>query len=70
MVVAARRCRRGRVPLGARGVFDCMAVAMVFPWILDRAGADPALGSGPLATVTQDLLSIATYLAIATRVIA
>ena len=46
------------------------AVAMVFPWILDRAGADPALGSGPLATVTQDLLSIATYLTIATRVIA
>ena len=46
------------------------AVAMVFPWTLDRLGADPALGSGPLATVIQDLLSIATYLAIAVRLIA
>jgi magnesium transporter len=28
-------------------------------------GIDPAFGSGPLATVIQDLLSIVIYLAIA-----
>ncbi|HEY6730618.1 MAG TPA: magnesium transporter [Solirubrobacterales bacterium] len=40
-------------------------VAMVLPWAFQRFGADPAFGSGPLATVIQDLLSIAVYLAIA-----
>lgn len=41
-------------------------VAMALPWLFQRFGADPAFGSGPLATVLQDLLSIAVYLAIAT----
>ena len=41
-------------------------VAMALPWLFQRLGADPAFGSGPLATVIQDLLSIAVYLAIAT----
>jgi magnesium transporter len=40
-------------------------VAMVLPWVLQRLGADPAFGSGPLATIIQDLLSIAVYLGIA-----
>jgi magnesium transporter len=42
--------------------------AMALPWLLDRAGLDPAFGSGPLATVVQDLASIAIYLAIASAV--
>jgi Mg/Co/Ni transporter MgtE len=33
------------------------------------AGVDPALGSGPLATVIQDLLSILMYFAIATSMV-
>lgn len=37
-------------------------VAMALPWLLLRLGADPAFGSGPLATVVQDLLSIVIYL--------
>jgi len=37
-------------------------VALVFPWLLARFGRDPAFGSGPLATVIQDLLSLSTYL--------
>jgi magnesium transporter len=37
-------------------------VALVFPWLLNRFGKDPAFGSGPLATVIQDLLSLTTYL--------
>ena len=44
-------------------------VAMVFPWTLRRLGADPAFGSGPLATVVQDLLSITVYLLIATAIV-
>jgi magnesium transporter len=37
------------------------AVAMVLPYVLDRIGLDPAFGAGPMATVIQDLLSIAVY---------
>ena len=40
-------------------------VAMVLPYGLARLGHDPAFGSGPLATVIQDLLSIAAYFAVA-----
>jgi magnesium transporter len=38
---------------------------MALPGILTRLGADPAYGSGPLATVIQDLLSITVYFLIA-----
>jgi magnesium transporter len=37
-------------------------VAMALPYLLHRLGYDPAFGSGPLATVVQDLLSIVIYL--------
>jgi magnesium transporter len=40
-------------------------VAMALPYGLNRLGRDPAFGSGPLATVVQDLLSILIYFAIA-----
>ena len=43
-------------------------VAMSLPWLFQRLGLDPAFGSGPLATVIQDLLSIAVYLATATAI--
>ena len=43
--------------------------AMTLPWLLDRLGLDPAFGSGPLATVVQDLLSIVIYFAIAAAVV-
>ncbi len=36
-------------------------VAMILPTVVQRHGRDPAFGSGPLASVTQDLLSIAVY---------
>ena len=41
------------------------AVAMSLPYLLARLGRDPAFGSGPLATVIQDLLSIVAYFTIA-----
>ncbi|HEX6601871.1 MAG TPA: magnesium transporter [Solirubrobacterales bacterium] len=44
------------------------SVATVLPRLLARLGSDPAFGSGPLATIVQDLLSIAVYLAIATPI--
>ncbi len=39
--------------------------AMALPWLLQRSGADPAFGSGPLATVVQDLLSLLIYFTVA-----
>lgn len=44
------------------------ATAMIIPWALSRMGLDPAYGSGPLATVIQDVLSILIFFLIATRV--
>jgi magnesium transporter len=44
-------------------------VAMALPWLLQRLRFDPAFGSGPLATMVQDLASIAIYFAIASAVL-
>jgi magnesium transporter len=40
--------------------------AMMLPWHFDALALDPAFGSGPLATVVQDLLSIWIYLSVTT----
>jgi magnesium transporter len=40
-------------------------VAMALPYTIARFGGDPAFGSGPLATVIQDLLSILAYFTVA-----
>jgi magnesium transporter len=44
-------------------------VAMGLPYALSRLGRDPAYGSGPLATVIQDLLSVIVYFAVATALV-
>ena len=44
-------------------------VAMALPWALYRLGRDPAFGSGPLATVVQDLLSLLIYFWVASLVV-
>ena len=44
-------------------------VACVLPWVMAQAGQDPAYGSGPLATVVQDLLSLAIYLGVAQAIL-
>jgi magnesium transporter len=36
-------------------------VGLVFPWLLARLGKDPAYGSGPVATIIQDVLSLLIY---------
>jgi magnesium transporter len=41
------------------------AIGLLLPWTLSYLGRDPALGSGPLATIVQDILSLLVYLATA-----
>jgi magnesium transporter len=43
--------------------------AMALPALFQRAGMDPAFGSGPLATVVQDLISIILYFLIVTAIV-
>ena len=45
-------------------------VAMALPGLLHRLGFDPAFGSGPLATVIQDLLSLVIYFWVASLIVA
>ena len=44
-------------------------IAMTLPYALQRLGRDPAFGAGPLATVIQDLLSLAAYFAVAAALV-
>ena len=46
------------------GSFACL-IGFGLPWLLARGGIDPAYGSGPLATILQDLLSLLVYMGIA-----
>ena len=36
-------------------------IGFLMPWLLARTGADPAFGSGPIATIVQDVLSLLIY---------
>ena len=49
----------------ASAIFAAGTVAaglgMLLPWLLARGGRDPAMGSGPLATVIQDVVSLLVY---------
>ena len=36
-------------------------IGLVLPWLFARFGHDPALGSGPVATVIQDVVSLLVY---------
>ena len=44
-------------------------VAMALPWLFSILDIDPAFGSGPLATVIQDLLSLAIYFGFGTLIV-
>jgi magnesium transporter len=44
-------------------------IAMALPWAISRLGSDPAFGSGPLATVLQDLLSLLIYFFVAQQIV-
>jgi magnesium transporter len=49
----------------ATAIFAAGTVAaglgLLLPWLISRSGRDPAFGSGPLATVIQDVLSLLVY---------
>jgi magnesium transporter len=42
---------------------------LILPWLLSCMGKDPAYGSGPVATIIQDLLSLAAYFGIASIIL-
>ena len=44
-------------------------VALSLPWLFDRLHIDPAFGSGPLATVIQDMLTLLIYFALAVAIL-
>lgn len=39
-------------------------LGLLVPWLLARRGVDPAHGSGPMATVVQDIVSLLSYFAV------
>lgn len=45
------------------------AVGILLPWLFAKLGYDPALASGPIATVFQDMLSLLTYFAVASALV-
>jgi magnesium transporter len=44
-------------------------IGFLLPWLFARLGYDPALGSGPVATVVQDVLSLLIYFLIAAALV-
>ncbi|HIK57074.1 MAG TPA: magnesium transporter [Synechococcales cyanobacterium M55_K2018_004] len=40
------------------------SIGLLLPWCLHQAGKDPAFGSGPVATIIQDVLSLVIYFVI------
>ena len=40
-------------------------IAIFLPWVFQRFKVDPAIATGPLATVVQDIISLAIYFSIA-----
>lgn len=46
-------------------ILVAMMVAILMPWIFSKKGLDPAIASGPFATVVRDVLSLIIYFGIA-----
>lgn len=44
-------------------------LGLAFPWLLQSLGKDPAYGSGPIATVMQDILTLMIYFAVVSLVL-
>ena len=56
------------IALFAASSIACV-LGLLLPWLLARIGLDPAFGSGPVATILQDVLTIAIYFVVMTMVI-
>jgi magnesium transporter len=46
-------------------ILAAMAVAILLPWLFSKINYDPAIASGPFATVVRDILSLLIYFSIA-----
>lgn len=45
------------------------SIGLVLPWILSNLRIDPAFGTGPVATITQDVLTIMVYFGVMTALL-
>ncbi len=50
-------------------IIASIAVALLIPWIFMRTKIDPAIATGPLATVVRDILGITIYFTVASVMI-
>ncbi len=53
----------------AVSISAAILAAMFFPWLFSKLNIDPAIASGPFATVIRDLLSLVIYFAVASFVL-
>lgn len=51
------------------GIVSSAIIGTVIPFLLEKHGKDPAIGSGPFTTIIQDLISIVIYFSIASAII-
>jgi magnesium transporter len=56
----------GLAVLGGGGGTLSAIVGFGLPWIFQRLGSDPALGSGPICTIIQDAASLSIYFVLVT----
>lgn len=56
------------IALGGASVVASV-LGLMLPWLLARLGTDPAYGSGPLATIVQDVLSLLIYFACVSAIV-
>jgi magnesium transporter len=51
------------------GIIEAAGFGMIFPFVFRKFGVDPAIASGPLVTMVNDVLSISFYLLIALAIL-
>lgn len=56
------------IALGGASVVASV-LGLMLPWLLARFGTDPAYGSGPVATIVQDVLSLLIYFACVSAIV-
>lgn len=53
----------------ASAIVVASMLGLLLPWLLERLGTDPAYGSGPVATIVQDVLSLLIYFGCVTLIV-
>lgn len=51
------------------GILSSAVIGTLIPFFIEKLGKDPAVGSGPFATIVQDIVSILIYFLIASIVL-